>query len=89
MADDAPKMVPFRGGEVIEGWPERLQEAQEQRIDPRTGLERVRCKQERCHDCAAQAGELHVPGCDMERCPKCGGQAISCEADCSSAFELN
>ena len=33
---------------------------------------------ERCHDCNAQKGHFHHPGCDMERCPKCGGQLISC-----------
>lgn len=33
----------------------------------------------KCHDCGAEEGQLHIPGCDMERCPKCGGQAISCD----------
>ena len=35
----------------------------------------------RCHDCDVQAGELHLPGCDVEECPKCGWQAISCDCD--------
>lgn len=25
----------------------------------------------RCHDCFAQIGRLHHPGCDLERCPVC------------------
>jgi hypothetical protein len=36
-------------------------------------------EKQRCHDCGAQEGEFHKPGCDMERCPFCGGQLISCE----------
>ena len=33
---------------------------------------------DRCHDCAAKAGELHHPGCDMEECPVCGRQYLGC-----------
>ncbi len=32
----------------------------------------------RCHDCRAQTGQLHHPGCDEEECPRCHGQSISC-----------
>lgn len=32
-----------------------------------------------CHDCDANPGEFHDPGCDVERCPYCGGQLISCD----------
>ena len=39
----------------------------------------------RCHDCNAEPGELHHPGCDMEVCPRCGGQAIGC--DCVESAE--
>lgn len=33
---------------------------------------------DRCHDCRAEPGELHEPGCDVEQCPICGHQLISC-----------
>lgn len=32
-----------------------------------------------CHDCGAEQGEYHHPGCDMEECPKCGGQYFICD----------
>lgn len=31
-----------------------------------------------CHDCGAEEGMYHDPGCDTEWCPFCGGQLISC-----------
>lgn len=34
-----------------------------------------------CHDCGAQPGAYHDPGCDAERCPACGDQSISCRCD--------
>lgn len=36
---------------------------------------------ERCHDCAARLGELHVIGCDTERCPLCSDQAAFCACE--------
>lgn len=35
-----------------------------------------------CHDCGAENGQYHHPGCDSEECPRCGGQYIIC--DCRS-----
>ncbi len=35
-------------------------------------------EKKKCHDCPAEPGELHEPGCDVEQCPVCGFQAISC-----------
>ena len=32
----------------------------------------------RCHDCHANEGEFHVPGCDAEVCPFCREQLIGC-----------
>lgn len=32
----------------------------------------------RCHDCGADEGGYHHPGCDMEKCPRCGGQLTGC-----------
>lgn len=31
-----------------------------------------------CHDCGAQPGQYHHPGCDMEKCPRCRMQILSC-----------
>lgn len=33
----------------------------------------------KCHDCGAEHGNYHHPGCDVERCPICNGQLISCD----------
>lgn len=70
-------LIQFRGREVMEGWPDLLARSQDQKSYG--GAPRVPHNDDHlCHDCAAQAGELHVPGCDVERCPDCGGQAMSC-----------
>jgi hypothetical protein len=69
-------LIPFRGGMVIEGWPEKLRKAQSRKKIGK--YHRVPCDEERCHDCAATFGEMHVLTCDMERCPKCGNQLLSC-----------
>jgi hypothetical protein len=35
----------------------------------------------RCHDCGAQPGFYHHPGCDWEECPRCHEQLLSCDCE--------
>jgi hypothetical protein len=73
-----PKLIKFRGRDVIEGWPKRLKAAQLLKRYDGLKNDRVPYEGRQCHDCSAYEGELHVPGCDTERCGDCGGQAIMC-----------
>ncbi|MCH9828045.1 MAG: hypothetical protein K0U79_09900 [Gammaproteobacteria bacterium] len=86
------KFVIYNGARMIEGWPEKIEQAQTEALVFIAGTEheRVRYGDEEedwgagkrpCHDCAVQNGQFHVPGCDVERCPVCGGQAINCDCD--------
>ncbi len=85
----AKRFVEYRGVRMIEGWPERIQQAQLEPTIRRNGhdLRRIPYGDERtdwgadaqpCHDCRVLKGELHVRGCDVEECPDCHGQAITC-----------
>jgi hypothetical protein len=81
-------MVKFRGRMVHEAYPARHAEAQawltyDDLDDAGTAYARIPYVADgsvtgRCHDCAVEPGELHLPGCDDEECPACGGQVISC-----------
>jgi hypothetical protein len=88
-------MVAFRGIQVAEGWPEKIQAAQLLTSCCPNGeaMERVRYGSEKqdwrasdraCHDCCVIEGEFHVPGCDVEQCPSCENQIFGCACDWSS-----
>ena len=85
------KFVEYHGRMVIEGWPEKIQAAQQQKTCTIGGVKHLRIPYgeepnqppeeqyaSSCGDCAVQKGQLHVPNCDTERCPVCGGQFIFC-----------
>ena len=87
-----PKRVVYNGVEMVEGWPERIEEAQKLFeysiggvLHPRVpyGAENDDWNADRvpCHDCRVVKGQLHVPPCDVEQCPACGGQAIGCDCE--------
>lgn len=67
---------------VVVDWQEQLDltEAQATTHCQRGGKQyaRVICTEMVCDDCMAEAGELHVLGCDSERCPACKHQAVGC-----------
>jgi hypothetical protein len=92
----SPAKIVYRGVSMIEGWPEKIREAQKITTCLINGREttRVRYGGEQddwgadtraCHDCAVIKGEFHVEGCDVERCAGCGGQRFGC--DCEPADE--
>lgn len=66
---------------MIEGWLERIAEAQEERtIELAEGvyIRKAHFGAATCRDCAVNPGQLHVPGCCVERCARCAGQAYGC-----------
>jgi hypothetical protein len=86
------KRILYRGVPMIEGWPDKIQAAQNVLSYTLNGKSshRVRYGDEQddwdadavpCHDCRVLKGEFHVPGCDVEQCPVCGGQLIGCACD--------
>jgi hypothetical protein len=86
------KFVEYKGRQVIEGWPEKIAEAQNEKtyliggtIYPRVPYgseeEDWGANSHACGDCSAEKGELHVPSCDVEQCPACGGQVLSCDCE--------
>ena len=86
------RRILYRGVQMIEGWPNKIQTAQTLLSYTLKGksVPRVRYGDEQedwrantvpCHDCQVLKSELHVPGCDVEECPVCGRQLISCDCD--------
>ncbi len=73
---------------MIEGWQDRIDEAQHETTADVGGAEYARIAQgagagdlpgEPCGDCGAQPGQLHVSGCTTERCPRCAvSQRFGC-----------
>ena len=85
-----PNRVVYNGVEMVEGWPERIQEAQHVLTYPIGGVAYARvpygsessdwdAEHLPCHDCRVVKGQFHVPSCDVEQCPACGEQAIGCD----------
>jgi hypothetical protein len=85
-----PKRIIYRGVPMIEGWPQRIEDAQRVTSYTMQGqtIPRVRYGDEHddwgandhaCHDCRVLKGEFHVVGCDGEECPVCGSQLLSCD----------
>lgn len=82
------RMVYYRDNWMVEGWPEKLRDAQTHPFYVIDGKRYRRIPYGKegygvrsdipCHDCLAHEGEYHVMSCDMERCPACGGQAFLC-----------
>ena len=86
------RFVEYRGVRMIEGWPERIREAQTitRLVANGVRFERVQFGSERddwgadehpCHDCRVFKGEYHVPGCDGEECPCCHEQLLTCDCE--------
>jgi len=86
-------LIIYRGVSMIEGWPEKIRDAQAITTCVVNGREvsRIRYGEEKrdwgadhraCRDCGVIKGEFHVEGCDVESCAGCGGQRISC--DCAT-----
>lgn len=78
-------------GDMVQGWPERIRQAQHIKTLSYKDAEFPRIKygdEQRygevsvrhvCHDCGVFKGQFHVEGCDVEECPQCRTQLIGCD----------
>src|ERR1700687_2685087 len=85
-----PKRIRYRGVPMVEGWPEKIEAAQNvlsYTLSDGRSVPRIRYGSERedwgadkvpCHDCRVLKGEFHVPNCDVEAGPVSGAHLLSC-----------
>ena len=82
MTSKNPEAHPDPGaGQMVDGWAERIAEAQEERtIELAEGvyLRKAHVGEWTCRDCGVKPGQLHVPSCCVELCARCDGQAYGC-----------
>jgi hypothetical protein len=97
MNAERPKVL-FRGESMVEGWPQKIIDAQAISVCEVHGNEvsRIRYGREKvdwganvrsCRDCGVIKDEFHVEGCDVEECPGCGGQRFNCECESDAESE--
>jgi hypothetical protein len=89
--DGSPKrFVIYRGTQMIEGWPDKITEAQNithydiggedfERVRYGNELDDWGANERPCHDCRVLKGEYHVVSCDVERCRSVVDRSISCD----------
>jgi len=84
-----PDQEAIKSGAMVDGWPDKIREAQDMPKIVLNGQEWTRLtygeeqldygsNHQPCHDCGALKGQYHVDGCDVEECPACHEQAIGC-----------
>lgn len=86
------KFLIYQGHRMVEGWPDKIIDAQKQpyylingekykRIPYGSENDDWEADKYPCHDCRIIKGQYHVKSCDVEQCPLCGKQALSCNCE--------